>query len=123
MAASVKAYALADGALSDRLLADTRFVKEKRRKNSRGYARKIFRALDNDVKSKSKHARSGSPPRALAALSPAEHRSADYSPRRNSAGHQIILAQSTHRVRGTRACFDKSAPKGASEAAAFGAIL
>ena len=68
MAESVKAYALADGALSDRLLADTRFVKEKRRKNSRGYARKIFRALDNDVKSKSKHARSGSPPRALVAL-------------------------------------------------------
>ena len=68
MAASVKAYALADGALSDRLLADTRFVKEKRRKNSRGYARKIFRALDNGEKLKSKHARSGSPPRALVAL-------------------------------------------------------
>ena len=36
-----------------------------RRKNLRGYARKIFRALDNDVSLKSKHARSGLPPRAL----------------------------------------------------------
>ena len=123
MAASVKAYALADGALSDRLLADTRFVKEKRRKNSRGYARKIFRALDNDVSLKSKHARSGSPPRALIALSPAEHRSADYFPAEVSAGCQIMLARRVHRVRGTRSCFNKSAPKGADGAAAFGAIL
>ena len=31
-------------------------------------ARKIFRALDNDDKLKSKHARSGLPPRALVAI-------------------------------------------------------
>ena len=43
----------------------TLFVKELRRKNLHGKAGKIFRALDNAVKLKSKHARSGFPPRAL----------------------------------------------------------
>ena len=41
------------------------FVKELRRKNLHGRADKIFRALDNDDKLKSHHARSGFPPRAL----------------------------------------------------------
>ena len=45
MAASVKAYALADGALSDRLLADTRFVKEKRRKIREATPAKFFAPL------------------------------------------------------------------------------
>ena len=60
--------------LIDCLLTRTRFVKEQRRKNLQGVACKIFRALDNDDELKSKHARSGSPPRALIALSPAEAR-------------------------------------------------
>ena len=54
------------------------FVKELRQKILHGKAGKNFRALDNDDKLKSKHARSGLPLRALVALSPAEHRSADF---------------------------------------------
>ena len=45
----------------------TRFVKEQRRKISRE-TRKNFRALDNDDKLKSKHARSGLPLRALVVI-------------------------------------------------------
>ena len=43
-----------------------------RRKKLRGSARKIFRALDNDVSLKSKHARSGLTLRALIGLWTAE---------------------------------------------------
>ena len=51
-----------------------------------GKAGKNFRALDNDDKSKSKHARSGLPLRALVAQPSAEHCSADCFPRRGLGG-------------------------------------
>ncbi len=65
------------------------FVKELRQKILQSVARKIFCALDNNDKLKSKHARSGALPRALITSLPTDT-SEDYFSHRHSAGHLTI---------------------------------
>ena len=77
-AAPARAIALAGTALLLTVSLPTLVLSRNSAEKFFGFAQQIFRALDNDVSLKSKHARSGLPLRAFVALSPAEHRSADF---------------------------------------------
>ena len=97
-AAPARAIALAGTALLLTVSLPTLVLSRNSAEKFFGFAQQIFRALDNDVSLKSKHARSGLPLRALVAPPSAEVASADYSPRRSFGGHKKTLAQIVRRT-------------------------
>ena len=94
MAAPARGSSLAGAALLLSVSLSTLFLSRNSAEKFLGFAQQIFRALDNDVSLKSKHARSGLQLRALVALFPAEHRSADFVfPAEVSAGTVCVFIE------------------------------
>ena len=96
MAAPARGSSLAGAALLLTVSLSTLFLSRNSAEKFLGFTQQIFRALDNDDKLKSKHARSGLPLRALVALFPAETalaRSVRRARKRSQAARQHALKQ------------------------------